>query len=131
LVGITSISADGKTITYMVNVTDPVTHAATVKLATLGLDGTAPATPKLLDLDPRFTTAGARPVPGHNAIAYPITQDGVSNLWMQPADGGAMTQLTHFPSEEITSFGWSPDGKTLAVSRALENADVVLLKETQ
>jgi len=131
LVGITSIAADGKTITYIANVTDPVTHTASVKLATLGLDGTAPATPRLLDLDPRFTSTGARPVPGHNAIAYPITQDGVSNLWMQPADGGPVTQLTHFPSEEITSFGWSPDGKTLAVSRAQENADVVLLKETQ
>ena len=128
---ITAIGSDGKTITYIVNVADPVTHVASAKVATLGLDGTAPATPRLVDLDPRFNANGVRFVPGHNAIAYSIAQDGVSNLWTQPLDGGAMTQLTHFPSEAITSFGWSPDGKTLAISRSQDNADVVLLKETQ
>jgi eukaryotic-like serine/threonine-protein kinase len=128
---VASISADGKTISYIVDVEDPVTHAASSKLAILGLDGSPPATPRLVDLDPRFTANLARPVPGRNAIAYALTQDGVSNLWVQPLDGGAMYQLTHFPSDTITSFDWSLDGKALAVSREHDVADVVLLKDTQ
>ena len=127
--GIASIAADGKTIFYLVDVADPVTHAASTKIASLGLDGNPPATPRLIDLDPRFTANRARPAPGRNAIAYALTQNGVSNLWVQPLDGGAMSQLTHFPSETITSFAWSPDGKTLAVTREQDAADVVLVKE--
>jgi serine/threonine protein kinase len=129
--GVAAVAPDGKTISYIVDVEDPVTHAATAKLATLGLDGAGPATPRLLDLDPRFTANLARPVPGRNAIAYALTQDGVSNLWVQPLDGGALYQLTHFPADTISWFEWSPDGKSLAVSREQDVADVVLLKETQ
>jgi eukaryotic-like serine/threonine-protein kinase len=129
--GITSIAPDGKTLTYIVDVTDPATHAASSKLVTLGLDGNAPTTPRLVDLDPRFTANLARPVPGRNAVAYVMTQDGVSNLWVQPLDGGAMSQLTHFPSDTISWFEWSPDGKALAVSRRHDGADVVLLKQSQ
>ena len=129
--GVTSIAPDGKSLTYIVEVADPVTHAASSKLITLGLDGNAPATPRLVDLDPRFTANLARPVPGRNAIAYVMTLDGVSNLWAQPLDGGAVSQLTHFPTDTISWFEWSPDGKSLAVSRRHDGADVVLLKQTQ
>ncbi len=128
---VASISPDGKSISYVVDVEDPVNHAASSKLATLGLEGNPPATPRLIDLDPRFTANRVRPMPGRNAIVYALTQDGVSNLWVQPLDGGAMSPLTHFSSEQINSFAWSPDGKSLAVSREQDVADVVLLKETQ
>ena len=129
--GVTSISADGKAVNYIVDIEDPVTHAASSKFATLRLEDNAPATARLIDLDPRFTANLARPVPGRNAIAYALTQDGVSNLWVQPLDGGPLSQLTHFPSDTINSFEWSADGKTLAVSREQDTSDVVLLKETQ
>ncbi|HMK29236.1 MAG TPA: hypothetical protein VK473_06075, partial [Terriglobales bacterium] len=110
-------------------VADPVTHVASSKLVVLSLEGNPPAAPRFVALDPRFTANVARLVPGKNAIAYTITLEGVSNLWVQPLDGGAMYQLTHFPSDTITSFEWSPDGKSLAVSREHDVADVVLLKE--
>ncbi|MGA8442183.1 MAG: hypothetical protein WB762_33430 [Candidatus Sulfotelmatobacter sp.] len=38
-------------------------------------------------------------------------------------------QLTRFPAEKITDFHWSPGGKTLAVIREHDVADVVLLRD--
>jgi len=40
-----------------------------------------------------------------------------------------VTSFTHFPSELITDFHWCPNGKTLAVIREPDLADVVLRKE--
>jgi len=34
----------------------------------------------------------------------------VDNLWVQPLDGSARRQLTHFTSEKIGGFGYSKDG---------------------
>jgi Tol biopolymer transport system component len=68
-------------------------------------------------------------VPNANVLAYKISENGTDNLWLQPLDGSAGRQLTHFTSEKITDFHWSPDGKTLAVVREHDVADVVLLRE--
>jgi Tol biopolymer transport system component len=62
-------------------------------------------------------------------VAYPITENGTTNLWLQPLDGSAGHQLTHLTSEPIADFAWSPDGKILAVTSQHDVADVVLLKE--
>jgi len=48
------------------------------------------------------------------------------NLWKQPLSGGPPVQLTHF-EEEMRSFDWSVDGRTLAVSRLSRLSDVVLI----
>ena len=133
--GLAYFAPDGKTLSYIVDVEDPVTHNPSTKLATIGLDTNSATTPRLLDLDSRIGSArNLSPViqliPGQNAVAYPITQNGMmSNLWVQPLDGAPGFQLTHFPSETITDFHWSPDGKTLAVTHEHDIADVVLLHE--
>jgi eukaryotic-like serine/threonine-protein kinase len=129
---ISFVSADGKSVGYVVEVADPVTHDARGKLAIASLDGTAP--PRLLELDPRFAenqllVPAAQLVPNANVLAYKISENGTDNLWLQPLDGSAGRQLTHFTSEKITDFHWSPDGKTLAVVREHDVADVVLLRE--
>jgi hypothetical protein len=67
--------------------------------------------------------------PGSNSVVYAINQNGVDNLWAQPLDGSPGHPLTHFTSELITDFHWSPDGKTLALVREHDVADVVLLRE--
>ncbi len=41
-------------------------------------------------------------------------QEGSSQVWMMPADGGEARQLTHFPAG-VQEFALSPDGKRLAV----------------
>jgi Tol biopolymer transport system component len=129
---ISFVSADGKSLGYVVDVADPVTHDARASFAIAGLDGAS--RPRLLELDPRFAGSqvlapSTQLVPNANALAYKISENGADNLWIQPLDGSPGHQLTHFPSERITDFHWSPDGKSLAVVREHDVADVVLLRE--
>ncbi len=125
------ISPDGKSLGMVVDQIDPRTNDASVKLAIVSLEGGSPAH-RLVDLDARFGgNAGVKLVPHANAVSYPIFENGVNNLWLQPLDGSPGRQLTHFSSERITDYSWSPDGKTLAITRQQDVADVVLLKEAQ
>src|SRR5262245_49741910 len=51
------------------------------------------------------------------------------NIWVQPLDGKASRQLTHFTDERtITDFAWSNDGQRLAIMRLATTSDVVLFK---
>jgi Tol biopolymer transport system component len=49
---------------------------------------------------------------------------------VQALDGGAPSQLTHFPEDgrPIEDFEWSADGKRLAFSRSRTNWDIVLFR---
>jgi DNA-binding winged helix-turn-helix (wHTH) protein/Tol biopolymer transport system component len=52
-----------------------------------------------------------------------------SSVWIQPLDGGAPRQITHFDDgRTITDFAWSRDGKRLALARAATTSDIVLFK---
>ena len=66
-----------------------------------------------------------------NAVAYPISEKGADNVWVQPLDGSPGRQITKFDSEQILSFHWSPDGKSLGVLRGHTDSDVVLLQEAK
>jgi Tol biopolymer transport system component len=67
--------------------------------------------------------------PDGNGVAYPILDNGVSNIWVQPLDGSPGRQITNFKSGTFRNFSWSPDGKWLAMIREASQADVVLLRE--
>jgi Tol biopolymer transport system component len=67
--------------------------------------------------------------PDAQAVAYPILENGVSNIWVQPLDGSPGRQITNFKSGTFRSFRWSPDGKSLALIRDASQSDVVLLHE--
>ena len=69
--------------------------------------------------------------PDGKALAYPIRENSVDNIWVQPLDGAAGHQITHFTSEQIDAFHWSPDGKSLALLRGHSESDVVLLQQTK
>jgi len=56
--------------------------------------------------------------------------DDVSNIWEQPVAGGPSKAITHFTSEKIFWFDWSPDGR-LAFSRGMQMTDAVLIKNFQ
>jgi Tol biopolymer transport system component len=62
------------------------------------------------------------------SIAFLNSPGGVPNIWIQPFDGGPAKPLTDFMSDSIISFNWNVDGSQLAVIRAVETSDVVLIK---
>jgi Tol biopolymer transport system component len=65
--------------------------------------------------------------PDGKALTYADVKDGVGNVWSQPLAGGAPRQLTHYTSDRILTFAWSPDGRRLALARGHSSTDVVLL----
>jgi Tol biopolymer transport system component len=64
------------------------------------------------------------------SVAYTVRHRGIDNLWLQPLDGGAFRQLTHFTTERFARFAFSPDGTQLAIERGHYEADAVILHDT-
>jgi Tol biopolymer transport system component len=70
------------------------------------------------------------PSPDGKWLAAPLLDGDTSNLWVMPADGGAMRQLTDFGQRSTIiarRVSWSPDGKSLYAAVAETDADIVLL----
>ena len=67
-------------------------------------------------------------MPSGKAILYSVREKGVDNLWVQPLDGSARRQLTHFTSERISGYAYSKDAARLAVGRGHADSDAVLLR---
>jgi Tol biopolymer transport system component len=129
------ITPDNKSIGFVVDMIDPKTNDALAKLAVVSLDNPS-SPPKMIDLDPRLgssnnSSPGVQMLPNTNAVSYLISENGGSNVWLQPLDGTAGRQITHFQSEQINNYAWSPDGKSIALIRRHDTADVVLLKEAK
>jgi Tol biopolymer transport system component len=122
------LSGDGKVLAYLVEVVDPVTQNGKQKLALLDFGAAAP---RLVDADPRVTRGGVQFTPDGKSVAYGVHENGVDNIWTQPLDGSPGRQITNFTSEQITSFHWSADGKSLGVLRNHSEYDVVLLQESK
>ena len=88
-----------------------------------------PACTSRRTLTPPFApNSGLRWTPDGLGVAYAdaATQ---TNLWVQPLDGKAPQQLTHFTDgRTIAGFAWSGDGQRLAIARATVTNDIVLIK---
>jgi len=119
-------STDGTSLAYVVF--EVVMGMGTEKIAMLNLE--SPTSPRLLDVHPQIS-GSAQFTPDNKAVAYPIHDNGVDNLWVQPLNGSAGHQITNFKSDKIDQFHWSPDGKKLAVLREHSEAVVVLIQETK
>jgi eukaryotic-like serine/threonine-protein kinase len=83
----------------------------------------------MLDRDPRIT-AWPQFTPDGTAIVYPIHENGLDNLWLQPLDGSRGRQITDFKSDAIRMFRFSPDGKTLGILRSHTESDAVILRDS-
>jgi serine/threonine protein kinase len=81
------------------------------------------------DIDSRATWPLAF-APDGKSVVYAVRDKGVSNLWMQPLDGSAARQFTHFTSEGIEKFLFSKDGSKIAIERGHVESDAVLLRDT-
>jgi Tol biopolymer transport system component len=109
------------------------------KMVVLGIWGKTPTSPNLfkvfaLDTGKELYSFDRTPAvrafqwaPDGRAIDYALTKNGVGNIWRQALAGDAPKQLTHFESEEISDFDWSPDGKQLVISRGHTNRNVLLI----
>jgi serine/threonine protein kinase len=114
------LSPDGKTVvTFDVREAD---HAPTLVSYSLE-DGKKTS----VGFDPRGLP-GFGFMPSGKAVAYAVREKGVDNLWMQPLDGSARRQLTHFTSEKINGYAFSRDGMRLAIGRGHADSDAVLLR---
>jgi eukaryotic-like serine/threonine-protein kinase len=122
------ISPDGKTLAYLVELVNLETQNGVPKLALLNLETLKD--PRLLDANPQIS-AGPQFTPDGKAVAHPVRENGVDNIWIQPIDGSPGRQITKFDSEQILSFHWSPDGKNLGILRGHTDSDVVLLQESK
>jgi sugar lactone lactonase YvrE len=132
-----AISPDGKQLVFQAEVNVPEgLRPASVKLAVVNLDSSTQTSPRLLEPDPRIASSGGTGfanslafTPNGKSVAYIIRDQGVDNIFVQALDGAPGHAITNFTSEHIAQFQWSPDGKTLAVARAHDTSDVVLLRE--
>ncbi len=62
------------------------------------------------------------------ALIYVDRRDGVYNLWRQPLDGAAPTQITNFTEDAIFYYDWLGDEEQLIVSRGAKTRDIVLIR---
>ena len=87
----------------------------------------AAGSPSLHTFDIPFGTQSAKFTPDGKAIAFLLTRNRATNIWLQPLSGGNPVQLTKFPTGDMFAFAWSPDGKQLAFSRGRRKTDVVMM----
>nr|MBA2734621.1 PD40 domain-containing protein [Acidobacteriota bacterium] len=111
------VSPDGKLIACYYWDAKPETQ---LNIALVPFEGGQPV--KTFNLPAQFV----RWTSDGNALTYIDSRGGVSNIWSQPIDGGKPVQLTDFKSDQIFAFGWSHDGRQLAVARGIVTSDVVL-----
>jgi Tol biopolymer transport system component len=125
-----TVAPDGKLAYVLATVPTAEDPYPQYKVALLDVTR-ATATPQLVDADERISVGGIDFAPDGKAVAYPIRESGVDNIWVQPIGGaGGGKQITTFTSEQIFNFRWSPDGKSLALLRGHTDSDVVLIRES-
>jgi Tol biopolymer transport system component/DNA-binding winged helix-turn-helix (wHTH) protein len=65
--------------------------------------------------------------PDGKALDYLDRNSGVFNVWRQPLDGSAPTQLTNFTEDAIFYFDWDDQGQLVA-ARGAKIRDIVLIR---
>jgi len=128
--GAANLSLDGRWMPEIESILDPATQTSTHKVALVDVATNSEASVKYIE--PRADIALPIAItPDGKAVAYTIVENGVGNVWVQPLDGSPGHRLTNFTSDQIRTFQFSPDGKSLAVARFHVVSDVVLLRDTR
>ena len=61
-------------------------------------------------------------------LSFINDENGFANVWILPLNGDKPRRATAFNDNFIFSFGWSADGRRLAVSRGTLTSDAVLMR---
>ena len=83
------------------------------------------------DIDQRALPDELAYTPDGKGVVYLVREKGVDNLWLQPLDGAAHRQLTHFRKDKTFRFLFSPDGSKIAVESGEVESDAVLLHDSR
>jgi len=62
------------------------------------------------------------------AFSYKLTQNGVSNIWLQNLEENSPKQITNFSTDEIFRFAWSKTDNRLAFEKGTIINEVILIK---
>jgi WD40 repeat protein len=124
-----NFSPDGKWMPEIETSTDPATQVIAHRVVLLDANADSEKPAKYLDARPDIFLNVAV-APDGKAVVYSVVENGVGNIWAQPLDGSKGHLLTNFTSDQIRSFQFSPDGKSLAVVRNHVVSDVVLLRDS-
>lgn len=116
-----AVSPDGKFVAYYFLDKD------IWGLAVVSLEGDEPQLK--FSLPASVASRYVRWTPNGTTLAYIDTRDGVSNIWLQPVNGGIPRQLTNFNDGRIFYFDWSPDGKNFAIAHGTISSDAVLISD--
>ncbi|HKM91904.1 MAG TPA: LpqB family beta-propeller domain-containing protein, partial [Candidatus Acidoferrales bacterium] len=134
-VGTFSIAPDGKSLAIEIALSPKGTRAASGhKILLVNLEASSGQPPqRILDPDARIS-GGPEFTPEGKALVYPVSENGVDNLWVQPLDSTGTAargrQITNFTSENIRGFHYSPDGKSILLVQYRLESDIVLLRDT-
>jgi Tol biopolymer transport system component/DNA-binding winged helix-turn-helix (wHTH) protein len=122
-----SISPNGELIAY--HYLDPEMEKSQWSIGVVSIKGGSRL--KRFDLPPTVTSVErvVRWSPDGASVTFPNSLNGLSDIWLQPLNGSPPKQLTHLKAEQIQTFEWSPDGRTLALIRGVETRDVVLIEK--
>ena len=117
-----AVSQDGKMLACSLE--EPGSPA---KLVIMPIEGGSPV--KVFDA--KFALpARMRWTPDGRAVTYIVRQDGLSDIWSQPIEGGEPKKITNFQADEIFQFDWSRDNK-LVISHGTSTSDVVLIQNAK
>jgi eukaryotic-like serine/threonine-protein kinase len=123
-----ALARDGETIAFLAYIDDPNTRTVLQKLALIKLASNPEMSPKLSEADQRASGV-IEFTPDGKAVAFVIEEQGVSNIWVQPLDGSKGRQITNFTSASIGRNSWSPNGKSLVLSRLERISDAILIRD--
>jgi len=126
--GVASISLDGRHVSMGSQDKNGTTVGVTVSTVTGAQEGVDTQLGDSFD-------HGARWMPDGRSVATVDIRSGTLNLWSgltgtcwceSGKPTGPTKQLTHFTSGVIWDYGWSPDGKFIALARGTDQSDAVL-----
>jgi hypothetical protein len=64
------------------------------------------------------------------ALTFVEKREGIHNVWRQPLDGSAPTQLTFFTEDLIYAYDWLPeDDARVVAARGIKTRDIVLIQD--